>query len=106
MSDSPDPAISPISPMTPDDDATVQLERVLPGPIERVWEHLTSPEHLADWLAADDGVVTHEEPPRRLSYTWNDDSEVTLELEPLGEDVRLLLTHRRAATTRALALAA
>ena len=30
---------------------TVRLERVLPGPIERVWAYLTEPDKRAKWLA-------------------------------------------------------
>jgi uncharacterized protein YndB with AHSA1/START domain len=41
------------------------------------------------------GHVTRCEPPRLLSYTWGDDSEVTFELTPQGEKVMLVLTHRR-----------
>jgi uncharacterized protein YndB with AHSA1/START domain len=41
------------------------------------------------------GRVTRCEPPRLLSYTWGDDSEVTFELTPQGEQVMLVLTHRR-----------
>jgi uncharacterized protein YndB with AHSA1/START domain len=121
----------------------VRFERLLPGPIERVWEHLTRPELLSTWLckaAAMDvrsggrveltmdhgdeglpenvkekivdaekvtpivnGTITRLEPGRALSYTWEDligataaiKSEVTFELEPRGEEVLLVLTHRR-----------
>jgi uncharacterized protein YndB with AHSA1/START domain len=31
--------------------ATVRLERLLPGPIERIWAYLTEPERRAKWLA-------------------------------------------------------
>jgi uncharacterized protein YndB with AHSA1/START domain len=31
---------------------TIQLERLLPGPIERVWEYLTDSEKLSTWLGA------------------------------------------------------
>lgn len=41
------------------------------------------------------GRVTQCDPPRLLSYTWGDDSEVTFELTPQGENVLLVLTHRR-----------
>jgi uncharacterized protein YndB with AHSA1/START domain len=116
---------------------TVRIERVLPGPIERVWEYLTDSEKRGRWLAAGPmevrvggrveltfrnsdlsshaesppdkyaeyegaslhGRITRCEPPRLLSYTWGgeaeDDSEVTFELSPQGEDVLLVLTHRR-----------
>ena len=30
---------------------TVRLERLLPGPIERVWAYLTEPEKRAKWFA-------------------------------------------------------
>ena len=30
---------------------TVRLERVLPGPVERVWAYLTEPDKRAKWLA-------------------------------------------------------
>ncbi len=45
------------------------------------------------------GRITRCDPPRVLSYTWDEasgnDSEVTFELTPQGEDVLLVLTHRR-----------
>ena len=34
------------------DATTVRFERLLPGPIERVWDHLTRPELLTTWLSA------------------------------------------------------
>jgi uncharacterized protein YndB with AHSA1/START domain len=48
------------------------------------------------------GRITRCEPPRVLSYTWGEssgeDSEVTFELTPRGNDVLMVLTHRRLAT--------
>ncbi|WP_428234920.1 SRPBCC family protein [Gracilimonas sp.] len=45
------------------------------------------------------GVVTQCKPPHLLSYTWAEGdgtgSEVTFELFPEGEKVRLVLTHRQ-----------
>jgi uncharacterized protein YndB with AHSA1/START domain len=41
------------------------------------------------------GRITRCEPPRLLSYTWGDGSEVTFELSPEGENVLLVLTHCR-----------
>lgn len=44
------------------------------------------------------GRVTQWEPPRLLSYTWgaeSNSSEVTFELFPRGQDVLLVITHRR-----------
>lgn len=69
--------------------AQVRFERLLPGPIERVWAHLTDTKLLPAWFGEDSsieprqggavslmgghirGVVTQWRPPRRLSYTWN-----------------------------------
>ena len=116
------------------DPHTVRFERLLPGPIERVWDYLTKPDCLATWLAEGEipsrvgapvelrfdvdegperktavirGVVTQCEPPHVLAYTWADwsdppdpcaNSEVIFELEPQGENVLLVLTHRRLPT--------
>lgn len=40
------------------------------------------------------GTVLRWEPPRVLSYTFGDNSDVTFELTPQGRDVLLVLTHR------------
>jgi uncharacterized protein YndB with AHSA1/START domain len=119
-------------------DGAVRFERVLPGPIERVWAYLTESEKRGKWLAtgalelrvggrvelrfrhadlspktapppdkykkfeggvSTAGRVTRCEPPRLLSYTWagesEADSEVSFELKPKGNEVLLILTHRR-----------
>jgi len=115
------------------DGNTVRFERVLPGPIERVWSYLTEGPLLKTWLVEDGaiparagesfiltmgggedmperegyepktyGTVLTYDPPRALEYTWGVkspegtmlDSTVRFELEPLGERVRLTLTHR------------
>jgi uncharacterized protein YndB with AHSA1/START domain len=111
----------------------VRFERLLPGPIERVWAYLTQTEKRATWLAAGpmelrvggpvelnfhhadlsaektpperykklegghtiQGLITRCDPPRLLSYTWGEWGEVTFELTPRGDDVLLVLTHRR-----------
>lgn len=49
--------------------------------------------------------VTHWEPPRLLSHTWADGSEVTFELTPQGANVILVLTHRRLTPTEMLSVA-
>jgi uncharacterized protein YndB with AHSA1/START domain len=116
---------------------TVRFDRLLPGPIERVWAFLTEPEKRAQWLADGPmdlrvggkveltfrnselapqwepvpdrykqyenhttyGRVTRCEPPRLLSYTWGGEpvgeSEVSFELSPQGDKVRLVVVHRR-----------
>lgn len=115
---------------------SVRIERVLPGPIERVWAYLTESDKRGRWLAAGDmdlrvggavelnfdnnrltrnddpppakyasdcvntmrGRITAIDPPRLLSYTWNEDSgsksEVTFELSERGNDVHLVVEHR------------
>jgi len=115
------------------DNSTVRFERLLPGPIERVWDYLTKSEFLATWLASasgdwrkgaevtlsftfsahDDcsdsictGIVQDYDPPRLLSYTWQEmdaagqkrpASIVRFELSNDGPGVRLVLTHRKLA---------
>ena len=67
----------------------VRFERLLPGPIERVWEHLTNTKLLHNWFGDKSsieprqggavrlmdghirGTVTQWQPPHHLSYTWN-----------------------------------
>lgn len=115
----------------------VVFVRLLPGPIERVWEYLTDPEKRALWLAGGStdlrvggqvrldfhhdnltpheetvpekyqgqveegcdftGIITRCEPPRLLSHTWGEadgsETEVTFELTPLGDQVRLVFRH-------------
>lgn len=108
----------------------VRVERLLPGPIERVWAYLTDSKLRARWLAAgemdlkvggrmeliwrnDDltphrevrpeghaaehrmeNVITRLDPPRLLSFGWDGVGDVTFELEPVGSNVRLVITHR------------
>jgi len=115
------------------DNSTVRFERLLPGPIERVWNYLTKSEYLETWLAgargdwrpggeitlaftfsAQDecgdssckGVIQDYDPPRLLSYSWTEldpagkakpASIVRFELSPEGDEVRLVLTHRKLA---------
>ena len=116
---------------------TIEIRRVLPGPIERVWAFLVQSELRGKWLASGDmdlrpggnvhlhfhhaGLSPHEEriperyrsmerghdsdgrvigcePPRRLSFRWDESdappSEVTFDLDPHGDEVRLVVTHR------------
>ena len=115
------------------DNGAVQFERLLPGPVDRVWQYLTDSQLRGTWLATgamearvggavtlrfhhqdltdhDEptpakfkamenghtmaGRVTRWEPPHHLAYTWDADSEVSFDLEPIGKDVLLTLTHR------------
>lgn len=44
------------------------------------------------------GKVLQYDPPHRLSFTWNDGSEVTFELQEQQAQVLLKLTHRKLST--------
>lgn len=126
---------------------TLRIERILPGPIERVWSYLTESDRRGAWLAAGDmelevggrvelvfnnssltdnddpppakyaqhacesrltGRITACDAPRLLAYTWGDGkgerepSEVRFELSERGEDVHLVVTHRRLANRQGL----
>lgn len=50
--------------------------------------------HVQDPGFAMSATVLRWEPPRVLSYTFDEDSDVTFELTPQGQDVLLVLTHR------------
>lgn len=99
----------------------VRFERLLPGPVERVWEFLTNTDRLPGWFGDAmieprvggavkilgghvRGVVTAWNPPRRLTYTWNvfgpgevespyPESYLSIELDRRASDVLLVLTH-------------
>ena len=124
---------------------TVRIERLLPGPIDRVWAYLTDADLRARWLAGGDmdlrpggavelrfdhgrlsrgddpppakyshctqeireyGRITAIDPPHRLAYTWNEagdeSSEVEFQLSERGEQVQLIVTHRRLADRNAM----
>jgi uncharacterized protein YndB with AHSA1/START domain len=66
----------------------VRFVRMLPGPIDRVWRHLTETALLPSWFGTGTiegrpggavslmdghirGVVTQWHPPHRLAYSWN-----------------------------------
>ena len=110
---------------------TLKIQRLLPGPIERVWAYVTDGELRRKWLAAGkmevkagtsfefvwrndeltnppgnkpegfgeehrmDSRITELDPPRKISFTWRDSGDVTIELEERGKDVLLILIHRR-----------
>lgn len=119
--------------------AEVRFVRLLPGPIERVWDFITDPDKRVLWLAGGTNdkraggktklifdnknlagaaepvpekfkehaanvfesteTITRYEPPHVLAHTWDEEegltSEVTYELTAEGDQVRLVLTHRR-----------
>ena len=67
----------------------VTFKRILPGPIGKVWSHLTDTRLLPSWFGEDSsieprqggivrlmgghirGLVTQWQPPTKLIYTWN-----------------------------------
>ncbi|MGE5146383.1 MAG: SRPBCC family protein [Candidatus Eiseniibacteriota bacterium] len=114
----------------------LRIERLLPGPIERVWAYITEPEKRRLWLAGGTmelkaggkanlffrhaelspvkeetperykakvngqtvtGTILRCEPPHLLTLTWEygPATEVTFELTKKGDDVLLVVTHRR-----------
>jgi hypothetical protein len=86
-----------ISPAHMTGSQSVRFERLLPGPIERVWDYLTKPDLQRTWLAestAEVLAITGCRPLRSLEYSMRDSSVVSLELEPRGSQVLLVLTHR------------
>ena len=52
------------------DQQTLQFERLLPGPIERVWDYLTKPELRAKWFA--DGDMEQKN-GGALTLIWRND---------------------------------
>ncbi len=108
----------------------VRREIVLPSEPEEVWSALTEADRLEEWFATDvelepapggegifrwgDGderhvVVEEVEPQRRFAFTW-DESRVVIELEPVEDGTRVVVTETleagwgMAVSLRALAL--
>jgi|SRR5579871_3279336 len=68
---------------------SVRFERILPGPVGRVWQHLTEPAKLTAWYGKESviepkeggrvslmdghirGIVTQWVPERKLIHSWN-----------------------------------
>jgi uncharacterized protein YndB with AHSA1/START domain len=98
----------------------LHFEAVYPHPIERVWEALTTPDAIAEWLMANDfkpelghrfqfrskpqpgwnGIVDCEvtalEPPHLLAYTWRGsklDTVLTIRLTEGPDGTKLSLDH-------------
>jgi uncharacterized protein YndB with AHSA1/START domain len=102
---------------------TMRYDRTYPHPIARVWEAVTTSEHLDVWLlpearveprlggrcafgwggpaddpAASTGEVTVFEPPSAVEYTFADGSTMRFDLAPDGDGTRLAFTLYFAAT--------
>jgi uncharacterized protein YndB with AHSA1/START domain len=110
---------------------TLTIQRILPGPIERVWAYLTESKLRRQWLAAGDmdmkagapfelvwrndeltnppgnrpdgfgtehrmqGKIIEADPPRKFSFEWPGNGDVTFTLAPRGNRVLLTVVHRR-----------
>jgi uncharacterized protein YndB with AHSA1/START domain len=94
--------------------SVLRLERRYPHPIARVWQAVTTPEHLAAWFPSQvrldlrvggdvhfsgdpnlpdlTGRVTDLEPPHVLAFTWDDD-HIRFELAEDGDGTRFRLVH-------------
>jgi uncharacterized protein YndB with AHSA1/START domain len=101
-----------------EDSATVRFERHINAPIDSVWEAITDPNHLADWLAPAlieprvggtvhidfgedqkvEGAVSVFAPPHTLEYTWTftgePDSVLRFSLAASEGGTLLELAHR------------
>ncbi|EON90893.1 activator of Hsp90 ATPase 1 family protein [Marinobacter lipolyticus SM19] len=111
--------------------ATLRIQRLLPGPVERVWSYLIDSDLRRQWLAAGDmemkvgttfefvwrndeltnppgqrppgyseehrleSRITELDPPHKLAIAWGSTGGVSFELEPMGNQVMLTVTHHR-----------
>src|SRR3546814_17864904 len=89
------------------DTDTVRLQRVLPGPIERVWQHLTDAGLRRQWLDGGDGVQPRagtsfelvwpndelNDPPGKYPDGFPDDQRMQSRLIECDTTRRPLLTH-------------
>ena len=89
--------ISPNKPGTSPEQATVRLERMLPGPIERVWAYLTDSDKRATWFAGgvfdlrvggtanlhfDHSLLSAEKTPPEMQKKRFDWAETIIHVEP------------------------
>jgi uncharacterized protein YndB with AHSA1/START domain len=96
-----------------------QSDTTVEAPPEDVWEAITDPNQLAEWLGDDvelelepggelklttagaerRGFVEEVDAPRRLVFWWSadeaDSTRVEIELEPDGEDTRVRVVESR-----------
>jgi len=77
------------------------MEMEIGAPFELVWrngELNDPPTARPDGFSEEHRMhsrITELDPPRKLSFAWNNSGDVTFELEPRGEGVLLTVTHRR-----------
>ena len=81
--------------------AAGRMELAVGAPFELVWrnDELTDPpgERPAGFAAEHrmQSRITELDPPRKISFTWGDNGDVTFELAPAGNRVLLTVIHRR-----------
>ncbi|WP_296600619.1 SRPBCC family protein [Phenylobacterium sp.] len=83
---------------------TVRIERLLPGPIDRVWAYLTDSDLRAQWLAAGE---MEARPGATVTFTWrNDDLSGGADERPEGMEAEhsMACTVIRAEAPRLLVL--
>ncbi|HEY9553827.1 SRPBCC family protein [Allosphingosinicella sp.] len=68
----------------------IRFERLLPGPIERVWEYLVDPDKRRTWLA--DGPMDARA-GGQFEYIWRN-SELSDEVDPAPEKYAAYAEHR------------
>jgi uncharacterized protein YndB with AHSA1/START domain len=105
----------------------ITREIVLPEEPAEVWEALTEPERLEQWFATEveldarpgglgvfrwgngeerRAVVEEADPERRLALRFEDDGAVEIELEPVPEGTRVVVTESAPSFAPALELRA
>lgn len=82
----------------------IRIERVLPQPVERVWDVLASTDGFRHWIddsgdrPLGEGEIVASEPLRSLDVAWNGagwpSGPIRFDLTLEGESTRLVLAHR------------
>ncbi|MES2711202.1 MAG: SRPBCC family protein [Pseudomonadota bacterium] len=81
--------------------AAGEMELRVGGRVELIWRNDELTDHAetrpegADAEHRMTNVITRLDAPRLLAFGWGETAEVTFELEPVGTQVRLTVTHRR-----------
>ncbi len=64
---------------------TLQFERMLPGPVDKVWEYLVDPEKRGKWFSA--GTMNHT-PGEEITFVFNH-STLSPEKDPLPDKYKV-----------------
>lgn len=82
--------------------ATGEMDLRVGGKVDLTWRNDELTGHREERppgieaLHRQESTVIRVEPPRLLSFGWAGGGDVTFELQPQGEEVKLTVTHRRA----------